>query len=77
LAAFSWTTCAVSWIAELRATLPLRRDEAVRYDSLLLPRWRGRGLNYPRNLPIARYLFEHRYRRTLSSVSALNTHAPS
>jgi hypothetical protein len=38
-----------------------------------LPRWRGRGLNYPLSLPISRYLFEHGYCRTLSWVSALNT----
>ena len=73
LAAYSWTTFAEAWIAEVRATLPLRSDEAARYDSLVMPRWRGRGLNYPLSLPISRYLFEHGYRRTLSWVSALNT----
>ena len=73
LAAYSWTTFAEAWIAEVRATLPLRSDEAVRYDSLVMPRWRGKGLNYPLSLPISRYLFEQGYRRTLSWVSALNT----
>jgi hypothetical protein len=73
LAAYSWTTFIEAWIAEIRATLPLRSDEAVRYDSLVMPRWRGKGLNYPLSLPISPYLFEHGYRRTLSWVSALNT----
>jgi hypothetical protein len=73
LVAYSWTTFGHAWLAEVGATLPLRPDEAVRFDSMMMPRWRGKGFNYILSIPISRYLYEHGYRRTFSWVNALNT----
>jgi L-amino acid N-acyltransferase YncA len=38
-----------------------------------MPRWRGRGLQYPLTVPLFRYLSEQGYRRSLHWVNALNT----
>jgi GNAT superfamily N-acetyltransferase len=73
LAAYAWATYSDVWIPEVRAGLPLRSDEAVRFDTLVMPRWRGRGLHYPLTVPVLRYLSEQGYRRTLAWVNALNT----
>jgi hypothetical protein len=73
LAAYAWATFTGVWIPELCAGLPLRSDEAVRFDTLVMPRWRGRGLHYPLTVPVLRYLSEQGYRRTLVWVNALNT----
>jgi hypothetical protein len=75
LAAYAWTTFTDGWIPQVRAGLLLRSDEAVRFDTLVLPRWRGMGLHYPLTVPIFRYLSEQGYRRTLGWVNALNTRA--
>jgi len=72
LVASSWTAFGGIWLPEVGATLPLRADEAVRFDSMMMPRWRGKGFNYVLSIPISRYLYEQGYRRTFSWVNALN-----
>jgi len=72
LVAYSWTTFGDVWLPEVGATLPLRHDEAVRFDSMMMPRWRGRGFNYILSIPISRYLHDQGYRRTFSWVHVLN-----
>jgi hypothetical protein len=75
LAAYAWTTFTDGWIPQVRAGLPLRSDEAVRFDTLVMPGWRGMGLHYPLTVPVLRYLSEQGYRRTLGWVNALNMRA--
>jgi hypothetical protein len=75
LVAYAWTTFTDGWIPQVRAGLPLRSDAAVRFDTLVMPRWRGMGLHYPLTVPVLRYLSEQGYRRTLGWVNALNTRA--
>jgi hypothetical protein len=73
LAACTWTTFSDAWIKEARRTLPLHSDEAVQFDTLVMPQWRGQDLQYALTVPVLRYLSEQGYRRTLSMVNALNT----
>jgi GNAT superfamily N-acetyltransferase len=73
LAGYAWTTYTDGWIPEVRAGLSLRSDEVVGFDTLVMPRWRGRGLQYPLTVPLFRYLAEQGYRRSLHWVNALNT----
>jgi hypothetical protein len=73
LAAYAWTTFTEVWIPEVRATLPLRSDEAARFDTLVMPRWRGKHLHDPLTTPVFQYLSEQGYRRTLGWVDALNS----
>jgi GNAT superfamily N-acetyltransferase len=73
LAAYTWTTFTDAWIPDVGATLPLRRDEALRFDTLVMPQWRGKGLHYPLTAPVFRFLRDQGYRRTLTLVNALNT----
>jgi hypothetical protein len=77
LAGYAWTTFTDTWMPEVRATLPLRSDEAARFTTLVMPRWRGRGLHYPLTVPVFQYLSEQGYRRTLGWINALNTHTGS
>lgn len=72
LAAYTWVTFADAWIAEAGRTLPLRGDEAVQFDTLVLPQWRGRGLQYALTVPVLEHLSEQGYRRTLAWVDARN-----
>lgn len=73
LAAYSWTMFTDAWIPEVGATLRLRDDEMVRYDTLVMPKWRGKDLHLRFNIAFYRYLQEQGYKRTLSWVYALNT----
>jgi hypothetical protein len=73
LAAYTWITFTDAWLPEVGATLPLRRNEAVQFDTLVMPHWRGKGLHYPLTAPVFRFLCEQGYRRTLNLVNALNT----
>ena len=73
LVGYTWTTFGEAWLPEVGATLRLCGDEAVRFDSLIMPRWRGRGFNYTLTIPISRYLCDQGYRRTFSWVNALNS----
>jgi GNAT superfamily N-acetyltransferase len=73
LAGYAWTTFTDGWIPEVRAGLSLRSGEVVGFDTLVMPRWRGRGLQYPLTVPLFRYLSEQGYRRSLHWVNALNT----
>lgn len=70
--AYTWTTFGTVWMREVRATLLLDRNETVGLDTFVLPRWRGRGLQYPLNAWKFRHLSEHGYERGLNWVNALN-----
>jgi GNAT superfamily N-acetyltransferase len=72
LAGYAWTTYTDAWIPEVHAGLSLRSDEVVGFDTLVMPKWRGRGLQYPLTVPLFRYLSEQGYRRSLHWVNALN-----
>lgn len=73
VAAYGWTTFADASVPEVGATLRLHADEAVQYNTLVMPRWRGSGLADAVTAPTLRYLAEHGCRRTLSTIHALNT----
>jgi hypothetical protein len=72
LAAYTWVTFKEVWISEIRRTLVLRDDEAVQFDTLVMPRWRGKGLQYGLTLPVLQDLAQRKYRRTLAWVNWFN-----
>ncbi len=72
LAAYTWVTFTEVWISEIRRTLVLREDEAVQFDTLVMPRWRGRGLQYGLTRPVLQNLAQREYRRTLAWVNLFN-----
>jgi len=73
VAAYNWATFTDAWMKEVRATLLLDRNEAFGFDTFVLPRWRGKGLQYALEARKFRHLCEHGYTRSLASVHALNT----
>jgi hypothetical protein len=73
LAACTWTTFTRAWISEARRWMLLRNDEAVQFDTLVMPSWRGKGLQYGVTLPALQHLASLGYRRTLAWVNARNT----
>jgi hypothetical protein len=73
VAAYTWATFTAAWMKEIRATLLLERDETFGVDTFVLPRWRGKGLQFILETRKFRHLSEHGYRRSLNSVNALNT----
>jgi hypothetical protein len=54
----------VNWI--------VRPDEALRYESFVLPRWRGLGIHSSLNHSLNSYAREQGLRRTLASIGAFN-----
>ena len=73
VAAYTWATFTDAWMKEIRATMLLGRDETFGTDTFVLPRWRGKKLQYILEAWKFRHLLEHGYRRSLNSVNALNT----
>ena len=73
VAAYTWTTFTDAWMKEIRATLLLGGDETFGMDTFVLPRWRGKRLQYILEAWKFQHLLEHGYRRSLNSVNALNT----
>jgi hypothetical protein len=71
-AAYTWTTFKTAWIAEARRFLVLRSDQAVQFDTLVMPSWRGKGLQYAVTVPVLQYLAKLGYRQTLAWVNARN-----
>ena len=71
-AAYTWTTFSNGWIAEARRFLLFRSDQAVQFDTLVMPSWRGKGLQYGITLPVLQYLAHLGYRQTLAWVNARN-----
>jgi len=70
--AYAWTTFTDVWMKEIGAALLLGRDETSGYDTFVLPRWRGKGLQYSLNARRFQHLSEHGHRRGLNWVNALN-----
>jgi hypothetical protein len=70
--AYAWTTFTDVWMKEIGAALLLGRDETSGYDTFVLPRWRGKGLQYSLNARRFQHLSEHGHRRGLNWVNSLN-----
>lgn len=73
LVGYSWATFKERWLSEIRATIVPRADEIVEYDTRIMPRWRGNGLQSSLYLGLLPYLSRFGHRRTLTGVSAFNT----
>ena len=71
--AYTWITFVDADVRELDLLLELEPDELVQYDTFVAPKWRGRGFQYPLNVPVLNYAREHGYRKTLAWVHVLNT----
>jgi hypothetical protein len=72
IAAYSWTTFSRAWIAEARRFLSLRKDQAVQYDTLVMPSWRGKGLQYALTRPVLEHLAKLGYKQTVAWVNVRN-----
>jgi GNAT superfamily N-acetyltransferase len=73
LVGYAWATFKERWISEIRATIVPRDDEVLQYDKRILPKWRGKGMQYALSVAILPYLADLGYRRTLNWVDAVNT----
>jgi predicted GNAT family acetyltransferase len=71
--AYTWMTFQNADVKELALVLKLEPGELVQYDTFVSPQWRGRGFQYPLNVPVLNYAREHGYRKTLAWVHVLNT----
>ena len=71
--AYTWMTFEDADVKELGLVLRLEPDELVQYDTFVAPQWRGRGFQYPLNVPGLNYARQHGYRKTLAWVHVLNT----
>jgi GNAT superfamily N-acetyltransferase len=72
VAAYTWMTFVDAWFQEIGMTLVVRDREAVQYDTLVLPAFRGQGLQSLLNAPVLEYAKRKGYLRTLAWVDALN-----
>jgi GNAT superfamily N-acetyltransferase len=72
LRAYTWATFGRARIAEARRFLVLLQDQAVQYDTLVMPSWRGRGLQYALTAHVLQHLAILGYRQTLAWVNACN-----
>jgi GNAT superfamily N-acetyltransferase len=70
--AYTWMTFADAVFTEIGMMMRVNAGEAVQYDTLVLPAWRGQGLQLPLNEPVLRYARQNGYVRTLAWVEALN-----
>ncbi len=73
LVGYSWATFRERWISEIRATIVPREGEALMYDKRIMPRWRGKGLQYALSVAMHLHLSQLRPTRALVWVDALNT----
>ncbi|GEM_PF-2758833 len=72
LAAYTWATFSRARIAEARRSLRLLQDQAVQYDTLVMPWWRGKGLQYRLTAAVLQHLSAVGYRQTLAWVNSCN-----
>lgn len=75
IAAYTWATFSTAWIAEARRSLLLHDDQAAQFDTLVMPSWRGSGLQYGLTRAVLQYLSKLGYRQTLAWVNARNIRA--
>ena len=73
LVGYAWATFKERWISEIRATIIPANLDVLQYDKRIMPKWRGKGLQYALSVAVLPYLAELGYRRTLNWVDALNT----
>jgi len=71
--AYTWMTFDNADVSELGLVLRLEPGELVQYDTFVARKWRGRGFQYPLNVPVLNYARDHGYRKTLAWVHVLNT----
>jgi L-amino acid N-acyltransferase YncA len=55
----------------------VRPDEAVKYGNFVRPKWRGRGIQSSVNAAVNAYARDLGIKRTLASISSLNTQSMS
>lgn len=71
--AYTWMTFGNAHVSELGLVLRLEPGELVQYDTFVARKWRGRGFQYPLNVPVLNYARDHGFRKTLAWVHVLNT----
>ena len=71
--AYTWMTFDNANVSELGLVLRLEPGELVQYDTFVARKWRGRGFQYPLNVPVLNYARDHGFRKTLAWVHVLNT----
>jgi hypothetical protein len=67
-----WLTFTNGWELVYGVTWILRSDEALRYGSFVVPKWRGLGIHSSLNSALNCYARGRGLRRTLGSVGAFN-----
>lgn len=72
-AGYVWMTFQTAHVKELGLQFDLEPSEAVQYDTFVATKWRGRGFQYPLNVPVLAYAREHGINKTLAWVHVLNT----
>lgn len=71
-AGYMWLTFTNGWDLVYGVTWILRTDEALRYGSFVLPKWRGLGIHSSLNNALNCYARDRGLRRTLGSIGAFN-----
>lgn len=72
IAAYTWTTFSRAWMSEARRFLSMGKDQAVQYDTLVMPSWRGKGLQYAITRPVLQELARLGYKQTVAWVNVRN-----
>jgi GNAT superfamily N-acetyltransferase len=74
---FMWLTFSSGMELVFGTSWIIGHNEALRYESFVHPRWRGRAIHSLLNSAINRYALEHGILRTLGGVSLLNSQSRS
>ena len=72
VAAYTWTAFSCAWVGEARRSLSPRDDQAVQYNTFVIPSWRGKGLQYGITRPVLQHLAKLGYKQTIAWVNARN-----
>jgi predicted amino acid-binding ACT domain protein len=73
LVGYSWATFKERWISEARATMVPHEGDVLMYDKRIMPRWRGKGLQFALSVAMQLPLSRLGYTRALVWVDSLNT----
>lgn len=71
-AGYMWLTFTNGWELAYGVRWILRSDEALRYGSYVVPKWRGLGIHSSLNYALNSYARSRGLRRTLGSIGAFN-----
>ena len=74
---YSWMTFSSGLVLAFNTTWIVRANEAVLYDSFVLPQWRGQGIHSCLDVAFHSFARERGIVRTLASMAALNSQALS